>query len=97
MRTDTMRQALAEIEQRWVHNTVWPNVDGRGKRRREDLPWTALVVRGDLGADEGHECCVYDPREGCVEDGHDNYQYVAWIDYMDRVHYLDPAASGYRQ
>lgn len=89
MRSDELTKVLDEIGQRWMYNIIYPNVTHTGERRRNDVPWNGLVVIGDLGSEEGHECIVYDPIEGCFEDGHDNYQFVAWIDIMGKIHYLE--------
>jgi hypothetical protein len=85
MRTDYLTAALAEIQKRCMYNIIYPNVDTKGQRRRDDVPWTGLIVFGDLGPTEGHECFVYEQEEGCIEDGHSNYEFVAWIDHMGRI------------
>lgn len=88
MRADKLIQTLTEVSLQWVYHIIYPNVDTYGRRRRDDVPWNGLIVMGDLGSLPGHECEVYDPKEGCVADGHDNYQFVAWIDYMGEPHYM---------
>jgi hypothetical protein len=89
MRADDLIDTLTEIRRRWLYHIIYSNVDSRGSRRREDVPWSALVVMGDLGSDQGHECVVYEREEGCVADGHDDYQFVAWIDSMGDAHYIE--------
>lgn len=90
MNADQLIKTLTEIQRRWLYNRVLFNCGPWGeKRRRDDVPWSALIVEGDLGPVEGHECVVYDPAEGCSEEGHDNYQYVGWIDSMGRATYVD--------
>lgn len=88
MRTDELAPLLAEIQKRWVYNDIRPNVYASGKRRHGDLPWDALLVYGDFGPVEGHECLVYDSREGCVAEGCEDYRLAAWISH-GRVRYLD--------
>lgn len=88
-RTDELIASLAEIQRRWVYNLVYPNVSHTGERRRDDVPWQGLIVIGDFGPVEGHECFLYGAEEGCVKDGHDACQFVGWIDYMGRMHYAE--------
>lgn len=94
MSAEVLAQALAEVQARWVYNRVYPNVDGKGQRRRDDVPWNGLVVIGDFGATEGHECVIYHHVEGCSQEGHDNYQFVGWIDVLGGVHYVAAAGLG---
>ena len=89
MTPDRLAKSLAEIQNRWLYSQILPNVGSNGERRRKDVPWTGLIVSGDIGPAEGHECEVYDPIEGCVADGCFDYRFVAWIDHMGDIHYVN--------
>ena len=89
MRAEKLMAALAEIQRRWLYHIIQSNVGPNGERRRDDAPWTSLLVIGDVGPDEGHECLVYDSEEGCVADGHGEYRLVASISYDGEIRYVE--------